>query len=182
MTPTFQWNLSTPFYERVERCNLHGLHFQHIGLCRRRAWMYLQRINFAQWHHRVATGTAWHETSYVRDRSTQGLIGLRPDRVDWQKRIVYEHKGTGGAVEAVDNQAAFYALMLAMATGQAWTASVKVVSNKRERLITLDEERLQRLWNASLELETLSMLANVPETSRISLCASCSLAIFCGYD
>jgi len=53
----------------VQRLNLHGLHFQHVALCPRRAWMYLHRINFAQWHQRVAAGAALHATSYACDRS-----------------------------------------------------------------------------------------------------------------
>jgi CRISPR-associated exonuclease Cas4 len=48
MTKLFQWKHATAFYKRVERLNLHGLHFQHVKLCERRAWMYLHGINFAQ--------------------------------------------------------------------------------------------------------------------------------------
>lgn len=181
MTP-FHWPLAASFSERVDRLNLHGLHFQHVRLCERRAWMYLHGVNFAQWHERVAVGTAKHLTSYVRDRSTQGLFGLAPDRIDWERRIVYENKGTGGAVEASSDQTAFYALMLSIASGEEWTAITHILSTRRERPVPLDAERLQGLWEGSERLEMLAAQTRPPPAPRIALCATCSLAMFCGHD
>jgi CRISPR-associated exonuclease Cas4 len=182
MTIVFHWPQAQAFYERIERLGLHGLHFQHVKLCERRAWMYLHKVNFAQWHGRVAVGTAKHLTSYQRDRSTQGLFGLAPDRVDWDNCIVYENKGTGGAVEAVSDQTAFYALMLSIATGKIWTAVTHILSTRRRREVVLDEHRLESLWQASERLEHLAARDDVPPAERIPLCASCSLAMFCGHD
>lgn len=181
MTTAFQWPQAQVFYERAERLNLHGLHFQHVDLCERRAWMYLHGVNFAQWHNRVAIGTAKHLTSYQRDRSTQGLFGLAPDRIDWANHIVYENKGTGGAVEAVNDQTAFYALMLSIATGKTWKAITHILSTRRRREVVLDERRLNRLWRASERLEALAASQSVPPAQRIPLCDTCSLAMFCRY-
>lgn len=178
----FDWPQSKVFQERVVNLNLHGLHFQHIELCERRAWMYLHKVNFAQWHSRVATGTAKHETSYQRDHSVRGLFGLAPDRIDWDKHIVYENKGTGGAVEASSNQTAFYAVMLSMATGQAWKAYMHVLTTRRKREVVLDDVRLEKLWNASQRLEALMDQQDVPPAKKIPLCKTCSLAQFCGHD
>lgn len=182
MTLTFQWKRSTPFYERSERLNLHGLHFQHVNLCERRAWMYLRRVNFAQWNSRVATGAAHQATHYKRDRTTVGLFGLAPDRLDWEQAIVFENKGSGGAQGAVDRQVAFYAVMLSIASGRTWSGRVQVLTNRRWREVMLDIPMLEGLWQDSLELERLSRSTQVPRVPRIGLCASCSLASFCGYD
>ncbi len=182
MTTIFRWPQAAAFSERVERLGLHGLHFQHVGLCERRAWMYLHGVNFAQWHERVAIGNARHLTSYARDRSTEGLMGLAPDRIDWDAQVVYENKGTGGAVEAVSDQTAFYALMLSIATGKVWRAVIHVLSTRKRREVTLDARRLERLWVASERLQALSQWSRVPTAKRMPLCASCSLAIFCGHD
>jgi CRISPR-associated exonuclease Cas4 len=182
MTSIQDWAHKAAFYERVERLNLHGLHFQHVDLCERRAWMYLHGINFAQWNVRVQVGTAKHVTSYARDRSTVGLFGLAPDRIDWDNRIVYESKGTGGAVEAVSDQTAFYAVMLSIASGQEWRAVTQILSTRRRREVGLDGERLRRLWESSERLEVLTRRTDVPPAQRIPLCASCSFAAFCGFD
>lgn len=181
MIQIFHWKPSKSFSERVDRLNLHGLHFQHINLCERRAWMYLHRINFAQWNSRVATGLAHQETHYKRDRSTVGLFGLAPDRVDWEQAIVFENKGTGGAQLAVDRQVGYYAIMLSIATGRVWTGRVQVLTNRRWREVVLDASMLDGLWHDSLVLEQLSQTDQVPSASKIGLCASCSLAPFCGY-
>ena len=162
--------------------NLHGLHFQHIELCERRAWMYLHKVNFAQWYSRVATGTAKHSSSYQRDHSVRGLFGLSPDRIDWDHCIVYENKGSGGAVEASSNQTAFYAVMLSIATGSKWQAFIHVLTTRKKREVKIDADRLQKLWDASLRLEQLMEQDEVPFAQKIPLCAKCSLAGFCGYD
>ena len=88
----FEWKHSTTFYQRVEDLNLHGLHFQHVTLCERRAWMYLHKINFAGWYARVQTGAAKHDTSYIRDHSVRGLLGLSPDRIDWKHRAFITYR------------------------------------------------------------------------------------------
>jgi CRISPR-associated exonuclease Cas4 len=144
--------------------------------------MYLHRINFAQWYQRVEIGTVRHETSYARDHSVQGLFGIAPDRIDWEKHIVYENKGTGGAVDAADNQTAFYAVMLSIATGVRWLAVTHVLSTRRHREVDLDDGRLEKLWEASEHLERLAAMENVPSAPRIPLCATCSVARFCGYE
>ena len=179
---SFQWKYAPAFQQRIEALNLHGLHFQHISLCERRAWMYLHKVNFAQWYSRVATGSAKHSTSYQRDHSVRGLIGLSPDRIDWKQSIVYENKGSGGAIEASSNQTAFYAVMLSIATDINWQAFIHVLSSRKKREVVIDTTRLQILWDSSLHLEQLAEQENVPKVSQISLCKMCSLAIFCGYD
>jgi CRISPR-associated exonuclease Cas4 len=176
------WKHKTAFYKRVESFNLHGLHFQHVTLCERRAWMYLHNINFAQWHERVATGAAKHSTSYKRDHSTEGLFGLAPDRIDWEQCIVYENKGTAGAVEASHNQTAFYAVMLSIATDKEWQAVTHILSSRKRRPVSLDAKRLESLWQASERLEVLAQQAKVPDTTKIPLCKTCSLMRFCGFD
>jgi CRISPR-associated exonuclease Cas4 len=182
MTNPFQWEKATAFYERIERFGLHGLHFQHVALCVRRAWFYLHNINFAQWNERVARGAALHNTTYARDRSTVGLFGLAPDRIDWEKRIVYESKGTAGALEAVSDQTAFYAVMLSIASGFCWKAATHIVSSRRRREVVIDVARLDRLWRAAERLEALTLQATVPDAQRQRLCASCSFAKLCGFD
>lgn len=182
MTPNFQWTRSTAFFERVDRLELHGLHFQHLNLCERRAWMYLHRINFAQWNPRVATGLARQASHYQRDHSTVGLFGLAPDRLDWEARIVFEHKGSAGAPVAVGRQVAFYAVMLSIATGWTWSGRISILANRRWRDVRLDTDMLESLWGDSERLEVLIEQEKVPMAARIGLCDACSLATFCGFD
>ncbi|HRJ53078.1 MAG TPA: Dna2/Cas4 domain-containing protein [Candidatus Thiothrix moscowensis] len=182
MPEAFAWEHAQAFLERIERLNLHGLHFQHVELCERRAWMYMHKVNFAQWYSRVQTGSVLHDTSYQRDHSVRGLFGLAPDRIEWDECIVYENKGTGGAMEASSNQTAFYALMLSISTGKQWRAYTHVLSSRRRREVVLDAARLQKLWDASVRLEQLSEQEAVPAAKKISLCETCSLAAFCGFD
>lgn len=180
--PEFTWEHAESFYQTVQEDELHGLHFQHVMLCHRRAWMYLHRINFAQWHSRVKTGTALHSSSYQRDRSVRGLLGLAPDRVDWEQHIVYENKGSGGAREAANAQTAFYALMLSIQSGVRWRAYTHVLTTKKRREVLLDETQLETLWQALATLKHLRKSPDVPPAQKISLCSTCSLAAFCGFD
>ncbi|WP_035238581.1 Dna2/Cas4 domain-containing protein [Desulfobacter vibrioformis] len=176
------WPHATEFYEEVDRLNLHGLHFQHIALCERRAWMYLHHINFAQWYGKVQTGSAKHAASYSRDRTTQSLFGLAPDRIDWENRVVYENKGTAGAVDASNDQTAFYAVMLSLTTNLEWRAVTHILSTRRRREVPLDARQLKRLRTSLERLKLLTSMEKPPEARRIRLCAACSLAGFCGFD
>ncbi len=178
----WNWWQAAAFYDRVDRLGLHGLHFQHVALCDRRAWLFLHNVNFAQWYGRVQIGTARHSTSYARDRSTDGLFGLSPDRIDWENFVIYENKGTSGAKVASDNQTAFYAVMLSIATGCDWKAVTHVLSSRRRREVLINEKRLESLWKASERLESLSERDAIPNSPRIPLCAKCSAASFCGND
>jgi CRISPR-associated exonuclease Cas4 len=178
----WEWKPARRFYERVERLNLHGLHFQHIALCERRAWLYLHQVNFAHWHGRVALGAVRHNISFQRDQSVAGLLGLAPDMVDWENRVVHENKGTGGAVVAADSQTAFYALMLSIVTRKQWRAKTHVLSTRKIREVVLDDKCLERLYAYSLRLKALSKQMDVPSAERIGLCETCSAAAFCGYD
>jgi CRISPR-associated exonuclease Cas4 len=130
----------------------------------------------------VQTGNALHAASYQRDHSVRGLFGLAPDRIDWENRIVYENKGSGGAAEASNEQTAFYALMLSIGTGKYWQAYTHVLISRRKREVVLDTERLQKLWDASVRLEQLAEQETVPNAEKIRLCRTCSLAAFCGFD
>lgn len=177
----WEWKQARKFYDRVERLGLHGLHFQHIALCERRAWLYLHNVNFAHWHSRVALGTVRHAHAFKRDHSVSGLFGLAPDMVDWENCVVHENKGTGGAVVAADSQTAFYALMLSIATGKLWRAKTHVLSTRKVREVVLDDTCLERMYEYVLRLETLSRQSEVPGAKRIPLCQTCSAAIFCGY-
>jgi CRISPR-associated exonuclease Cas4 len=98
------------------------------------------------------------------------------------QHIVFENKGTGGAVEASDNQTAFYALMLSIATGVRWQAVTHVLSTRQHRNVELDDRRLESLWEASVRLEQLAAIATIPLAQRILLCTTCSIALFCGYE
>mgnify|MGYP005638735681 FL=1 len=178
----FHWEHATAFFERVNRLNLHGLPFQHVVLCQRRAWMHLHRISFAHWDSRVALGAAKHAISHSRDHSTEGLFGLAPDRVDWKEQVVYEHKGRSGAKAAVSLQTAFYAAMLSIASGKQWDGAIHVLSTRKTRKVPLDEKLLAQLWSASEQLETLAKTAKIPSAKAIPLCIACSLVAFCGHD
>ena len=65
------------FSRLVEKEGLHGLHFQHIVLCTRRAWFHLNRIDYAHLDERMANGTVMHETSRPRDPLHRGIDGTR---------------------------------------------------------------------------------------------------------
>src|SRR4051794_5485829 len=127
------WPQAAAFSERVERLDLHGLHFWHAAICHRRAWFHLHGVYCAHWSETVATGTASHRASHARDRSGNGLLGLSPDRIDWQKHRVFEHKGSEAYGSAADLQVAFYALMLSLAAGFLWTGVVHVINSRRDR-------------------------------------------------
>ncbi|MBO1077094.1 CRISPR-associated protein Cas4 [Roseomonas marmotae] len=168
------------FAEIVTRADLSGLAFQHLALCRRRAWLHLQRIDYAHLDEHMQRGLALHDMSRPRDHSVAGLIGLAPDRIDWSGRQVYEAKGSAGAADAVSRQGAFYALMLWAAQGKPWQAIAHILPAKRERSIMLDPKMVNDMLEAAEALEALRDTADPPTVAFTSFCAQCSYRHLCG--
>ena len=173
--------LARTFQDVVERADLHGLLFQHLDLCERRAWFHLNRINYAHLEERMSLGTVSHELHKTRDRSVEGLIGIAPDRIDWESRRVIEAKGSAGAREAVSRQTRFYALMLSAATGQAWSARNEIIGKKKMLEVSVTPNDAEDMVRMAHHLEGLSNKETPPMADRKPICASCSYRFLCGY-
>jgi CRISPR-associated exonuclease Cas4 len=168
------------FIAVVEAHDLHGLAFQHLALCERRAWLHLSRIDYAHLDAGMAHGTAAHEVSRPRDRSVEGLFGLAPDRIDWEGGVVVEAKNGSGAGEAVSRQTAFYALMLAGATGRSWRARNDLLAARRRRDVPVDDAMIDALLADAHRLAELSVRETAPAAEAKPICASCSYRHLCG--
>lgn len=168
------------FAEIVEDNDLHGLAFQHLALCRRRAWFHLNRIDYAHLDERMAKGQALHDISRPRDHSVEGLMGLSPDRIDWRKRVVYEAKGGAGAVAAVSRQTAFYALVLWAADGRPWSAATTILSSKKVRAVEISDALIAEMLDAAQALQVLKRQPVAPGAERKAICPACSYRFLCG--
>ena len=163
--------------EMAETFNLHGLYFQHIALCRRRAWLHLMGATHAGRNARVQRGLALHQTEKRPDHVPKGL-GIAPDDIDFVRRIVIERKGSAGAREAVSRQALFYAAFMTAATGDLWGAEVQVYGTRKKVKYELTEEVLDQLIRDARDSSHL--ITDFPPTARrISLCNACSCKLLC---
>lgn len=166
--------------ERADAAGANGLDFQHAALCPRRCWLHLHRASLNAWSETIRIGEAVHAASHTRNRSTQGLAGLRPDRVDWEARLVVEEKHSASHPEASCDQLAFYAAMLTRASGEDWAGRIYLSrSRKHPVAVVLDEGRVRRLEASMVLIETLRAARDVPPASRRSVCSGCSNEIFC---
>ena len=163
--------------ERVEEIGLHGLYFQHIALCNRRAWLHLMGATHAAHNARVSRGLSLHQTEKRPDDVPKGL-GIAPDAIDFKRRIVTERKGGAGAKEAVSRQALFYAAFMTGATGELWTAEVQVYGSRKIRTYELSETTLDQLTADARDAWPL-MDGPPPAARRIPLCKSCSCNLLC---
>jgi hypothetical protein len=122
----------------------------------------------------MALGTVLHELSRVRDRSVEGLSGLNPDRIDWTERIVFEAKGGAGAVDAVSDQTALYAVILTAATGREWRAATHLIRQKRERhcVCRLGSAPASSLCRTACGLPGLLLSASLLELTQWRPCSS----------
>lgn len=163
--------------ELSEDCNLHGLYFQHVALCRRRAWLHLMGATHAVRDARVQRGFALHQTEKRPDNVPRGL-GIVPDAIDFVRRIVIERKGSAGAREAVSRQALFYAAFMTGVTGDVWAAEVQVYGTRKKTKYDLTEDLLDQLIRDARDSRTL-MDGPPPLARRIPLCGACSCALLC---
>ena len=163
--------------ELAEERGLHGLYFQHIALCRRRAWLHLMGATHAFRHLRVQRGLALHQTEKRPGEAPRGL-GIAPDAIDFKRRVVIERKGTAGAREAVSRQALFYAAFMTGASGDLWKAEVHVYGSREKVTYCLTEEVLDQLIRDAQDSYDL-MTEPAPPAHRIPLCDNCSCNTLC---
>ena len=163
--------------ELAEEHGLHGLFFQHVSLCRRRAWLHLMGATHAVHHARVQRGLALHQTEKQPGEAPAGL-GIALDAIDFEKRIVIERKGSAAARDAVSRQALFYAAFMTGATGQPWRAEVHVYGSRKKIRYDITEEVLDQLIRDARESVHLAT-APPPEARRIRLCDACSCSPLC---
>jgi CRISPR-associated exonuclease Cas4 len=167
------------FCDRAARLDAQGLLFQHAALCARRCWLHFNRASMNEWSEHIRLGAVRHADSHARDRSTDGLMGLRPDRIDWERRVVVEEKSSKSHAAATEDQLSFYVAMLTGATGQPWTGRLYLLGAKRYREVVLDAGRLRRLEGALELLEQLKKQKRPPKTEEVAVCIGCSNAEFC---
>ena len=163
--------------ELAETIGLHGLYFQHIALCRRRAWLHLMGATHAVRDVWVRRGIALHQTDKRLDDAPKGL-GIVPDAIDFTRRIVVERKGSAGARNAVARQVLFYAAFMTGATGHLWSAEVQVYGSRKRTKYELTEKMLDQLIQDARDGHAL-MGGPPPPARRIPLCKSCSCNLLC---
>lgn len=169
------------FRDLAEAHDLHGLLFQHLELCRRRAWLHTQRIDYSHLEPRMRLGATSHALNKMRDRSVEGLIGLAPDRIDWNNLEVIEAKGSAGARLAVSLQTLFYAIMLMASTDRRWTASNQILGSRKHLSVAVDLNGILRMLAMARELTVLKGEETAPPAVRRPICTSCSYRFLCGF-
>ena len=163
--------------ELAEAHDLHGLYFQHVALCRRRAWLHLMGATHAVQHARVRRGLALHQTEKRPADVPRGL-GIAPDAIDFERRVVIERKGSAGARSAVSRQALFYAAFMTGATGDPWRAEVHVYGSRKKISYDVTEDVLDQLIRDARE--SCDLVAGPPPAARrIGLCRACSCNPLC---
>ena len=163
--------------ELAEKHELHGLYFQHVALCRRRAWLHLMGATHAVHHARVQRGLALHQTEKRPGEAPKGL-GIAPDALDFERRVVIERKGSAGARDAVSRQALFYAAFMTGATGEPWRAEVHVYGSRKKIIYDITEDVLDQLIQDARESADLET-GPPPAAMRIPLCEACSANPLC---
>ena len=163
--------------ELAEEYGLHGLYFQHVALCRRRAWLHLMGATHAVRHARVQRGLALHQTEKRPADVPRGL-GIAPDDIDFERRVVLEKKGAAGAPDAVSRQALFYAAFMMGATGDPWRAEVQVYGSRKKTSYEVTEDVLDQLIQDARASRDM-MADSPPAAHRIPLCNACSCNPLC---
>ena len=163
--------------ELAEEIGLHGLYFQHVALCRRRAWLHLVGATHAVRDVRVRRGLALHQTE-KRPGDVPKRLGIAPDAIDFERRIVIERKGSGGARVAVSRQVLFYAAFMTAATGELWSAEVQVYGSRKKTTYDLTESVLDQLIRDAQDGRAL-IDGPPPLARRVPLCNACSCNLLC---
>ncbi len=163
--------------DQVEELELHGLYFQHIVLCCRRAWLHLIGATHAIRNPLVQKGYALHHIDKRPGHVPPGL-GIAPDAIDFDRRVVIERKGSSGAHRAVSRQALFYAAYMTAASGEIWSAEIHVYGTNQKTRLEISEESLDELIEYIHQARKL-LEGPAPTAHHIPLCNKCSCQQIC---
>jgi CRISPR-associated exonuclease Cas4 len=170
------------FCEAAEGLGLNGLDFQHAAICPRRCWLHLRRASLNPWSEHIRLGEIRHLGAHTRDKTSTGLDGLAPDRLDWETFSVIEQKASKSHMEASLDQASFYAAMMTRATGDYWAVRLNLYGSRRNVDFKLDANRIARLEASISLIESLRKQDSVPAASKIAACSGCSNGLLCGHS
>lgn len=129
----------------------------------------------------MTLGAVSHALSKVRDTSVAGLMGIAPDRIDWERREVVEAKGSAGARRAVSLQTAFYAMMLMAATSRRWSASNEIIGSRKRIPVPIDVDVIRDMVTMAEDLARLKSETSPPGAEKNGLCPACSYRFLCGH-
>jgi CRISPR-associated exonuclease Cas4 len=157
----------------VAEADLSGLAFQHLALCRRRAWLHTpHRLRPPRLENATRFGTARREQTPRSICCGSDWTCARSDRLAATLRL----RGEGRR----GREGAFYALMLWAAQGAPWTAVTDLVTARRKRPIPISAALIEAMIEAAETLVRLRDDTHAPVVAFVPLCASCSYRGLCG--
>lgn len=152
-----------------------------VAACRTLAFWQTHNADFMQQSDRMAAGRILDGASHTRDRVPEGLFGIKPDMLDYERRIVVEKKASLAGLEASVIQLGAYCALLAAATDHEWHGEIFVFSINRRNAVELDADLMARVIAAFEDCLAIRSMKCPPWTERHGLCGGCSSRELCGY-
>lgn len=167
-----------PLLRETEQWGVQGLSFQHIALCPTRTWLHYHRLDCGHLNRHMQLGLLLHER-VAGNPLGQGLHGLAPDRIDWQRHEISEIKNSRSHEGALVNQLLFYLAAMSLATGDIWRGMLRYTTSRRTRAVALDTDTIEQLQQSWQHLQAILTLSRPPAPVRKSVCQGCSYRLLC---
>lgn len=168
------------FYNDVVNLNLHGVHFQHINICDTRFLLHYYRIDNGQKNDLLKRGKIIHDNIYNRENEPL-LLGLKPDRVNWEKKQIIEYKNSNSCFNATISQVMFYVFIMNYITNDnLWSAKIYTMQNKKtSEIIEQTNDTEQKLFYNLEKMKQLISQNNFAKPKKIPICKGCSFSKIC---
>ena len=165
--------------ELAEECGLHGLYFQHVALCRRRAWLHLMGATHAVHHSRVRRGACaspdgeapWRSASWARHCAGRDRLQTpRGHREKGNGRSTRRGFPAGTVLRRVHDRRFRRAV--------ACRGARLRITREDQLPPSPDEDVLDQLVRDAWDSRDL-MAEPAPPARRIPLCDACSCNLLC---
>ncbi len=164
----------------MQEINIGGTLIWYYYICKREVWLMAHQITPDQDDANVVLGRFFAGQSYTRDKKEISLGGIKIDIVKKGKDglIIGEVKKSSKYKESAKMQLAFYLLELHN-RGISATGELMFPRERKKEIVKLDEELINRLTQATKDIQEIINQTCPPPAERNKFCDKCAYLELC---
>jgi CRISPR-associated exonuclease Cas4 len=163
-----------------EPFGINGTLIWYYYICKREVWLMARQLNPDEHDENLEWGRFLHEWRYAREKKELTLQNVKLDIAGERdgKLVVAEVKKSSTYRKSAEMQLLFYLWQLREAGVEA-VGELRFPEEKRRETVQLDEESIQRLKTAIMDIRRIVAAAVPPKAEKIGYCRNCAYREFC---
>lgn len=156
-----------------------GQHINYYLYCKRKLWINLNKIEEEHTSGLVEMGTVFNEFTYKKETNKEiPIFSSKLDKVDFNKKIIYETKSSNKLDETHVMQLKWYIYQANMIS-EGWVGVLRYPKIRQKFDVILSEGDKIELDRITSDIIEIKKLEKSPEYKKEKKCKQCSYFDFC---